>query len=399
MSRRTLPLLIISAALLLVILVLLIALRFAGARRGDAVRDLLSGSGELAEAAESVAAPTSPGGSLDNLRHFFSKDPGRRRFARAADRRRAAAYLEGTEDTVQEYMNRLPQGDHPEWAALFAGRTRTLFSRVRNDILVITGIPQELTSFARPPDSGESSVDRVRSAVGRFAAAWIPPRRASAFYTPDRREIRDYLLKNRRFERRMEALDKAWLALEAALYNLSIDSRWLLAVSFDPALDTELAELTTLTAAADIYRMRSDIMTEVPDDTPSPGIRWTSNFSYYKNIPEISGQTADIEPAIFFAKVNLGYTFRDSLTQTWLNRRKDWLTDYFLTFFSNTVTEDFSPITQPNPEKADWQTARLKAQAIYPINKKMVLDTPFGRKKAFGIRELALIRVNLIANP
>ena len=389
----------ISAALLLVILVLLIVVRLAGARRGDAVRDLLSSSGELAGAAEFAAAPASPGGSLDNLSHFFSKDPGRRRFARAGDRRRAAAYLEGTEDTVQEYMHRLSQADHPEWAALFAGRTRALFSRVRNDILAITGIPQEFTSFVRPPDSGESAVDRVRSAVGRFAAAWIPPRRISAFYTPDRREIRNYLLKSRRFERRMENLDKAWLTLEAALYNLSIDSRWLLAVSFDPALDTELAELTTITAAADIYRMHSDIMAEVPDDTPSPGIRWTSNFSYYKNIPEISGQTADIEPAIFFAKVNLGYTFRDSLTQTWLNRRKDWLTDYFLTFFSDTVTQDFSPIIQPDPDEANWRTALLKAEAIYPINKKMVLDNPFGRKKAFGIRELALIRVNLIANP
>ena len=381
MSRRTLPLLIISAALLLVILVLLIALRFAGARRGDAVRDLLSGSGELAEAAESVAAPTSPGGSLDNLRHFFSKDPGRRRFARAADRRRAAAYLEGTEDTVQEYMNRLPQGDHPEWAALFAGRTRTLFSRVRNDILVITGIPQELTSFARPPDSGESSVDRVRSAVGRFAAAWIPPRRASAFYTPDRREIRDYLLKNRRFERRMEALDKAWLALEAALYNLSIDSRWLLAVSFDPALDTELAELTTLTAAADIYRMRSDIMTEVPDDTPSPGIRWTSNFSYYKNIPEISGQTADIEPAIFFAKVNLGYTFRDSLTQTWLNRRKDWLTDYFLTFFPIQSPKTFRRSPSRTPKRRIGRQPVSKPRPYTPSTRKWYWIPPSAGKK------------------
>ena len=393
----------VSAALLLIVLVLIITLltgspdaRLAGARRKEAVRNLLSGSGALVEAAASVAAPYSPGGSLDNLRHFFSKDPGRRQFAGGAGRRRADAYLKGTEDTAQEYIDRLTQADHPEWAAWFTGITRALFSRVRDDILVITGVPRELTYLPLPSDRAESAAGRVRNAVGQFAAIWIPPRRTPASYSPNRTEIRNYLLKSRRFKKRMEALDKAWLDLEAALYNLSVDSRWLLAVSFDPALDTELAELTVLTAAANMYRMNYDIMVKVPDNRPVPGIRWSSDFAYYKNIPEISGQTADTDPTVFFAKVNLGYTFRDSLTQTWLNHRKDWLSDYFLTFFSGTVSEDFSPIGPLTSTESDWQMAHLKAEAVYPINRKILLDNPFGRRKAFGVRRLALVRINLI---
>ena len=396
----------VSAALLLIILVLIITLllgspdaRLAGAQRKEAVRNLLSGSGALAEAASAVAEPYSPGGSLDNLRHFFSKDPGRRQFAGGADRRRAAAYLEGTEDTAEEYINRLTQSDNPEWAAGFTGITRALFSRVRDDILVITGVPRGLTDLPPPSKRAESAVTGVRNAVGQFAAVWIPPRRTPASYSPNRTEIRNYLLKSRRFKKRMEALDKAWLDLEAALYNLSVDSRWLLAVSFDPALDTELAELTMLTVAANMYRMNYDIMVKVPDTRPVPGIRWSSDFSYYKNIPEISGQTADTDPTVFFAKVNLGYSFRDSLTQTWLNRRKDWLSDYFLSFFSSTVSEDFSPLSPLTPIESDWQMAHLKAEAVYPINKKILLDNPFGRRKAFGVRQLALVRINLIPVP
>ena len=161
----------------------------------------------------------------------------------------------------------------------------------------------------------------------------------------------------------------------------------------------KLAELTMLTVAANMYRMNYDIMVKVPDTRHVPGIRWSSDFSYYKNIPEISGQTADTDPTVFFAKVNLGYSFRDSLTQTWLNRRKDWLSDYFLSFFSSTVSEDFSPLSPLTPIESDWQMAHLKAEAVYPINKKILLDNPFGRRKAFGVRQLALVRINLIPVP
>ena len=131
----------------------------------------------------------------------------------------------------------------------------------------------------------------------------------------------------------------------------------------------------------------------------SPGILWLPDFSYYKNIPELTGQTADEDPTIYFAKVNLGYTFRDGRTQTWLNRRKDWLTDYFSTFFSGVESEDFSPIEDVGKAIIEWKSARLKAEGIHQINRKIVIDMPFGSKGVYGVRDLAFVRVNLLTNP
>jgi hypothetical protein len=54
----------------------------------------------------------------------------------------------------------------------------------------------------------------------------------------------------------------------------------------------------------------------IPGEPESPGIIWGPNLSYYKNIPELNGQTLDEVPTLYFAKVNLGYTFRDTHTQT-----------------------------------------------------------------------------------
>ncbi len=140
-------------------------------------------------------------------------------------------------------------------------------------------------------------------------------------------------------------------------------------------------------------------MSQVPGSSVSPGILWFPEFSYYKNIPELTGQTADEFPTIFIAKVNLGYTFRDGRTQTWLNRRKDWMTDYFSTFFSGLRSEDFSPVEESDRDLIEWNSARLKAEGIHQINNKIVIVMPFGSKGVYGVRDLAFVRVNLLANP
>ena len=411
MRAKTVPVFMASIGVLFLALVVIIGLllaapdrRLARAQRGEAVRVLMSGSGTIGAVASSVAAPYSPGGSLDDLRHYLSKDPGRREFAGNGDRRRADVYLQGTDSVVQEYSIRFAGEEVPEWAPVFLGTTRALFHRIRDTILVLTGIPDELTFFVLPQEGSSSAIYRVRAAVGRFVDTWVPQDRTASSRTPGRTEVRSYLLNNRRFGRRMEGLDSSWRGLAASLYNLSTHPGWRIAISFDPLLDAELNELTLLVLTADIYRRSHDLLAEVsdthriPGESISPGILWTPEFSYYKNIPEISGQTDDIDPNIFFAKVNLGYTFRDIRTQTWLNRRKDWLSDYFLSFFSRTVSEDFSPANRRDSVRSEWRIARLKAEGIHPINKKMVLEAPFGRRKMFGIRELALVRINLIAN-
>jgi hypothetical protein len=183
------------------------------------------------------------------------------------------------------------------------------------------------------------------------------------------------------------------------LYNLSVNPRWLTAVQYEPDLSKSLNELIILVLTADIHRRSEDLMKLVFDESDNPGIIWLPNFSYYKNIPEVSGQTADSDPTIFFAKVNLGYTVRDSRTQTWLNRRKDWLTDYFSAFFTKLTSEDFSPVDKIDPDIFLWKSARLKAEGIHGINSRIITTSPFGSKGVYGVRDLAMVRVNLLANP
>ena len=130
-----------------------------------------------------------------------------------------------------------------------------------------------------------------------------------------------------------------------------------------------------------------------------PGILITPELSYYKNVPELNGLTSDRIETFYFAKVNIGYTFRDGRTQTWLNRRKDWLSDYFSTFFSSRTSEDFSPSTRENQRLADWNLARLKAEGMHGINRSISVSMPLGQKKVYGVRDIALVRVNLLANP
>ncbi|RKX94911.1 MAG: hypothetical protein DRZ90_11120 [Spirochaetes bacterium] len=416
MSRKTIPILMASIAVLLIVLVVIVVFmlnspdfRVARQFRSTALKTLLSRSPDNPEdnplnlnlIAKDLHKPCETGGSLDNLYHFLSKDPGRRDFAGAGDRRRSAGYSGGAtgiraEQYTADMMASGAPEKLPEWVPEYVGKVRALFDNVRNDLLVITGIPESLTDLPRG-DSSERSITRdTEAAVEHFAMMWLPRGETKATYSPDRQEIRDFLIGNRRFGKRMEGIDDGWKELAASMYNLLRNPRWLIAVHYCPELESELDELTRIVLAADIFRRHEDLMKLVAD-TDGPGIMWLPEFSYYKNIPELTGQirSADVEDVtIFFAKVNLGYSFRDGRTQSWLNRRKDWLTDYFNVFFSEKELSDFSSV-----DDAEWRLALLKGGGLHEINKKIVITLPFGTKKVYGVRDLALVKVNLLTNP
>lgn len=402
-----------SIAVLLIALIVIIVVMLsspdrneAQKRRSTAVKTLLSRNSDadmpnMNQIARSLGVPISAGGSLNNLNHFLTKDPGRRDFSGAGDRRKAREYLMGPVGVQAESnISELRNADIPPWAPDFAGTVKALFGVVKDDILIITGVPASLlTSLERPESDMLSVTLRSEIAVGQFASTWIPRGEMVSLYEPDRQVIRSYLMGDKRFVKRLEALDSGWVELTAALYNLSINPRWLSAVEIAPELGKELEELIILVLSADIQRRSVDLMGLVSGDSSDAGILWLPNFSYYKNIPEVTGQTSDSEPTIFFAKVNLGYTFRDSDTQSWLNRRKDWLTDYFSAFFTGVSSEDFSPIDEKDQSLFVWKTAMLKAEALHGINSRIVATMPLGRKGTYGVRDVAFVRVNLLANP
>ena len=73
----------------------------------------------------------SRGGSMDNLFHFLSKEPGRKYFVRHTDRKRAESYL-----SVAESVN------HESWSdriTEFAGEVDFLFNNFMDDLLPLLG--------------------------------------------------------------------------------------------------------------------------------------------------------------------------------------------------------------------------------------------------------------------
>lgn len=416
MSRKTVPILLASIGTLFIALVVIIVLmlatderKTAGSQRRTAVQNLLSkDSGDstgmnennLAAVAAFVGSPVAGGGSLNNLLHYMGKDPGRKDFPRSGDRKRAEKYLAGNSG---DFTRDLGGQDVPSWVPSYVDSVSWLFETVKTDIFRITGYPEELTYLENSGAHSLSATEMTTGAISVFAEKWIPSGQTNSSYEPDRALIRAWLTGNRRFNNRVTGIDEAWKNLTATLYNLSVDSRWQTAVNYAPSLEGELNELIIMVLSADIYRRDLDMMTGVPDSqmelggVPGPGILWLPEFSYYKNIPEITGYTADEDPVVYFAKVSLVYTFRDGRTQTWLNRRKDWMSDYFQSYFSHTVSSDFSPLDEVDMEQTEWLSSRLKASAIHGINRKIVAAMPFGTKKVYGLRDLALVRMNLLS--
>ena len=274
MSRKTVPLLIISIVILLIALVAIIVVmmstperRQARQYRIGAINTLLSRSLDehdddslnLHLITASLTKALAVGGSLDNLDHFLSKDPGRREFARPMDRRRSGEYLEGDTGILAErYSADLENSGLPIWVPEYVGVVSALFESVRNDILILTGIPGRLTDLTRPDTDEISITEKTERAVGQFASTWIPRGETASSYELDRRRIREYLIGNNRFLKRLEGLDNGWRKLAASLYNLSVDTRWLTAVQYAPQLESELDELIILVLTADIHRRNKD---------------------------------------------------------------------------------------------------------------------------------------------
>jgi len=364
------------------------------------------GQSNLDAIAQTLAKPLKADGSINNLNHYLSKDPGRMDFARPVDRRRAGRYLdEEMSSRAELYSSQFDNAQAPIWAATYSGIIKALFDKMKDDILTLAGIPQEITTLSIPISDKLSYWEQVQRAVGDFAQNWIPPGETRLSYTPERETVRRYLTRNRVFNNRMKKLDVMWWNLAAALYNLSMNPQWQRAGEFRPELRTELDELTVLVLTASIHYRNVDAMKLVVDTARragsyvSPGVLWSPEFSFYKNIPEVSGTTADEVTTLFFAKVSLGYVFMDSRTQTWLNNRRDWLTDYFNSFISSTHAENYSPPDMDNTDVFAWKSARLKALAIHQINRGIVSDMPFGTRDVYGVRDVAFVRMNFLVNP
>ena len=413
MSQRAVPALIATISILFLVLIAGIVMllrspekRLASDRRQNANDILYSQVDGLPGAVASLEAPIKKEGSLDNLLHYLEKDPGRREFARNADQRRAEKYLAGYQEDIDAYGQSVMTADDPLWAPAFIGTVRHLFDSLRDDVMTLSGVPPYLSEFSTgtPPQSQDSVILMVQKALEGFAQRWIPQGELVGSYVLNKKLLREYLLGNRRFMNAMTAQDQAWAQLEAALYNLVRVPNWQRALALDANLGRDWEELIVMVEAADIYRRQADLLALIPGEerfqayAVEPGIRWVPSFSYYKNIPEVSGQTQDTPPNIFFAKVNLGYTYRDGDTQTWLNRRKEWLTDYFAMFFSKASIRDFSPLSQGERRDAEWRTSILKAEAIHGINMRIIADYPFTKKRD-GVKDVAFVRVNIIENP
>ena len=146
--------------------------------RNSSVRLLLgkgTSDGEpcgLDAAALYVFSPIPSGGGLGDLIHFLSKDPGRNQFSRAADRRQAGRYFPESSESIRAlYADAVMASGAPKWAGDYAAGVRYLFEKARDEILVITGVPQEITAvFA----VSETSVLRRRT-WWRFPLRDSPP--------------------------------------------------------------------------------------------------------------------------------------------------------------------------------------------------------------------------------
>jgi len=409
MSRKAVVALVAAIAIPITALAIVLVLQFespqqqlARASRAMAIKTLLStNQGDSLENLHQIKArlnaPWKRGGSLDGLKLFLSKDPGRGDFARPLNRSRFRRYLnEDTRKAIETYKRQFAGKEAPNWVPEYAATARALFDIVKEDLLILSGVPAELTFMPMPSVDSFSITENIQLALGNFANTWIPRNETSFSYAVNRRRVRSFLLRNWRFRSRLMALDTSWKKLAASLYNLSVDENWILAAKYHPALHTELDELCILVLSADIHRRSEDLLALIAAVDEGPGMNWVPNLSYYKNIPELSGYTSDEEPTIFIARVNLGYTSRDGGTQTWLNQRKDWLSDYFNTFFSGIESKDINPIGDSS--LFEWRTARLKATALHHINSKIVLESTFGSRRIYGVRDLALLRVNLLVD-
>ncbi len=90
--------------------------------------------------------------------------------------------------------------------------------------------------------------------------------------------------------------------------------------------------------------------------------------SWYTNIPEIRGRTADSNPTTYIIKVDLGYKLNDKQVQTELVARTPLLTDMIRGFFSSKMANE---LTNPSDENQLKEALRTKINNIMTSGKIM----------------------------
>ncbi len=102
-----------------------------------------------------------------------------------------------------------------------------------------------------------------------------------------------------------------------------------------------------------------------------------SSFSYYKNIPSITSQTADDEGNWYYTiKVNIGYNFNEKDTQTILNASKAALGGLIRSYFSSMTKE----------ESLTRDEAHIKAGLVMVLNEYLIQFSRFKDKKMEGVK-------------
>jgi flagellar FliL protein len=89
-------------------------------------------------------------------------------------------------------------------------------------------------------------------------------------------------------------------------------------------------------------------------------------LSWYTNIPEIRGRTADTNPTTFIVKVDLGYTLNAKQVQTELVARTPLLTDMVRSFFSSKTAVE---LTNPNNENQLKEALRIEINNVMTSGK------------------------------
>ncbi len=105
-----------------------------------------------------------------------------------------------------------------------------------------------------------------------------------------------------------------------------------------------------------------------------------AEYSYYKNLPEVSGTTRDDPPLFFIVKVDLAYDFGDKKTQYSLAELKPVLNDGMRNLLSSKNAEELSIEQEP----------QLKKEIIEMVNRTLKRYDSF--KNVPGVRDVALVK-------
>ena len=331
----------------------------------------------------------SRGGSMDNLFHFLSKEPGRKYFVRHTDRKRAESYLSGARPVNEEGW--------PGRVTEFAGEVDFLFNNVMDDLLPLLGLPDGFSDQIENR-KGSSILQSNMNAIKLFSDNWRRQDTSSGLVRQS--DIREFLLANSKFRRLMREQDRIWTDLSKKLQELSTIDSWATAVNLVPRLEKELNELRIVLLAADIHRHTVDLLSSIPPRTVlnildiEPGLNWWPEMSFYKNLPELTGNTADGH--IFFIRINIGFENADNRTSSWIIAHKDWIVDFLKSFFSEINSKDLSALEADETYTMAWKMARIKAEIINYINSRIAFDKNPRFRRAMGIRQLAFLRINIL---